>query len=68
MKSLASRTAAASAALAAAGSALAAGDSGTSSVGEMQVGAGAFFGLLGAVVAMGVVLWLMVKFINRPKK
>jgi hypothetical protein len=43
----------------------AAGDSGTSSVGEMQVSGGQFMMLLGGLVGLGVVVWLVVKAMNR---
>ena len=31
-------------------------------------GLGALLGLVGGVLAMGVVIWLMLKVMNRPKK
>lgn len=43
----------------------AAGDSGTSSVGDMQVTGGQFMMLLGGLVGLGVVVWLVVKAMNR---
>ena len=47
--------------------ALASGDSGTGSVTEMEVGAGTFFALLGAVVGMIVLVGLVLKFVSRKK-
>lgn len=38
-----------------------------SGVTEMNAGPGTFFLLLGGVAALGVVLWLMLKFMNRKK-
>jgi hypothetical protein len=58
--------AALAAALAATSSvALAAGDSGTSSVGEMQVSGGQFFMMVGGLLGLGVVIWLVIKVANR---
>ena len=62
------RTATAAAAAAASSVASAAGDSGTSSMGEMQVTPAMFFGLLAAVVGLGVLLFVMAKFMGGKKK
>lgn len=45
--------------------ALAAGDSGTSSMGEMSVSGAQFMMLIGGLVGLGVVTWLVVKLMNR---
>lgn len=45
--------------------ALASGDSGTGAVGEMNLSGGQFFLLVGGVVAVGIVLWLVSKFISK---
>lgn len=59
------RTGAAAAVLSLASTALAAGDSGTSSVGEMQV-TGAQFGMMvGGLVGMGAVVWIIAKFVGK---
>jgi hypothetical protein len=55
----------AAAALVTASNALAAGDSGTSSVGEMSLSGGQFMMLIGALVGLGVVIWLVAKVANR---
>jgi hypothetical protein len=68
MKKLAARTTAAAVALAAAGTALASGDSGTGAVAEMEVSPMVFLYLLGGLAGMGIVIWLMLKVMNRPKK
>lgn len=68
MKRLLSNAGIATAALMTSSVALASGDSGTGSVTEMEAGPGTFFALLGAVVGMGVLVWLVLKFLNRPKK
>jgi hypothetical protein len=68
MMKLAARSTLATVAVAVANAALASGDSGTGSVTEMDAGAGTFFGLLGAVVGMGVLVFVILKFVNRPKK
>ena len=45
--------------------AYASGDSGTGSVGEMQV-TGSMLGMIvGGVAVMGVVIWILVKFLSR---
>ncbi len=56
---------AAAAALLAASTALASGDSGTSGVNEMSL-TGAQFGMMvGALVGLGVVIWLVAKVANK---
>lgn len=55
----------AAAALLSASTALAAGDSGTSSVGEMSLTGGQFAMMVGALVGLGVVIWLVAKVANR---
>jgi flagellar biogenesis protein FliO len=50
------------AALAAPGLALASGDTGTGAVAEMQVSGKQFGMMVGALVALGVVIWLVAKF------
>lgn len=59
------RRAAAVAATSIATVAQAGGDSGTSSMGEMTVSGGQFMMLLGGLVGLGVVVWLVVKVMNR---
>lgn len=59
------RAAVAGAALSAAGAALAAGDSGTSSMGEMSISGAQFGMLVGGLVVLGVVIWLVVKFVAK---
>ena len=68
MKKLAARAALAVTTLVAAGTALAAGDSGTSSVAEMETSPMVIVYLLGGIAAMGVVIWVLMKVINRPAK
>jgi Zn-dependent protease with chaperone function len=68
MTKLAVRSTVAAAVLSVANVALASGDSGTGSVTEMEVGAGTFFALLGAVVGMMVLVWLVLKLFNRKRK
>jgi flagellar biogenesis protein FliO len=60
MRKLALRIVAA--ALAAPGLALASGDTGTGAVAEMQVSGKQFGMMVGALVALGVVIWLVAKF------
>jgi len=60
----AARTAAAAAALSAANAAFASGDSGTGSMGEMSLSGGQFAMLLGAVVGLGVVIYVITKFMK----
>jgi hypothetical protein len=67
MTKLAARSTVAAVVLSAANVAMASGDSGTGSVTEMEVGAGTFFALLGAVVGMIVLVGLVLKFLNRKK-
>lgn len=45
--------------------AVAAGDSGTGSMGEMTVGPGMILMFLGALVVLGLVLWLLTKFLSK---
>ena len=48
------------------GLALAAGpDSGTSTVGELEITGGQFLMLLGGVAAVGVLVWIVIKVINK---
>jgi hypothetical protein len=65
MKKLAARGALAAATVALARTALAAGDSGTSSVAEMEVNPMVFLYLLGGIAAMGGVIFLLMKVLNR---
>ena len=44
-----------------------ASESADTGVTEMNAGPGTFFAILGGVVAMGVVIWLMLKVMNRGK-
>lgn len=41
------------------------GDSGTGAVAEMSVSGGQFMMMVGALVALGVVIWLLAKFLNK---
>lgn len=41
------------------------GESGTDAVGEMQVTGLQFFGLIGALAVLGVVVWLVAKYLNK---
>jgi len=59
------RRATAVSALLTAAVAQAAGDSGTASVSEMPVSGAQFMMLLGGLVGMGVVVWFVVKALNR---
>jgi hypothetical protein len=45
--------------------ALASGDTGTAGVGEMSLTGGQFAMMLGALVGLGVVIWLVAKVANR---
>jgi hypothetical protein len=54
--------------LAAASSALASGDSGTSGMGEMQISGAQFGMMLGALVGLGVVIWIVAKVAMGGKK
>ncbi|HET8539562.1 MAG TPA: hypothetical protein VFL83_06795 [Anaeromyxobacter sp.] len=51
--------------LSAASTALAAGDSGTSSVGEMSLSGAQFGMLVGGLVGLGVVVWVVVKIASK---
>lgn len=53
------------AALLSAGVARAAGDSGTSSMGEMQISGAHLAIMVGALCGLGVVFWLLAKVMNR---
>jgi hypothetical protein len=44
-----------------------ASDSADTGVTEMNAGPGTFFALLGGVIALGVVIWLLLKVMNRKK-
>jgi hypothetical protein len=44
-----------------------ASESADTGVTEMNAGPGTFFALLGGVVALGVVIWLLLKVMNRKK-
>ncbi len=59
------RAAAAALAVSAARAALAAGDSGTSSAGEMQLTGGQFAMMVGGLVGLGVVIWIVTKVVSR---
>jgi hypothetical protein len=59
------RTAAATALVAGARVAQAAGDSGTSSVGDMNVSGAQLGMIIGGVAVMGVVIWLLIKFVSK---
>jgi uncharacterized protein YraI len=66
MKKLLTQASVAVASLATASAALAS-DSADTGVTEMNAGPGTFFALLGGVALLGVVLFLMLKFMNRKK-
>jgi hypothetical protein len=66
MKKLLTQASAAATAVATATVALAS-EAPDSGVTEMNAGPGTFFLLLGGVAALGVVLWLMLKVMNRKK-
>ena len=53
------------AALATASNALASGDTGTSGVGEMSLTGGQFAMMVGAVVGLGVIIWVVAKVASR---
>ena len=55
----------AAAALVAASNALASGDSGTSSVNEMNITGGQFAMMVGALVGLGVVIWVVAKVASK---
>ncbi len=59
------RAAVAAAAASAANAALASGDSGTSSAGEMQLTGGQFLMMIGGLVGLGVVIWIVTKFVSK---
>jgi hypothetical protein len=60
------RTAATAAGLAIAQLARAGGDAtGTEAVGEMQVSGGTFALMVGGLVGLGVVVWLVTKFVSK---
>jgi hypothetical protein len=62
----AARATAAAAVLAAAGAALAAGEAtGTEAVGEMHVTGGQFAMMIGALVVLGLVIWVITKFVMK---
>jgi hypothetical protein len=66
MKKLLSRSGVASLAYAAMiGAAQAAGDSGTSSVNDMNISGTQFGMMVGGLVAMGLVIWGVVKVVNK---
>ena len=44
-----------------------ASDSADTGATEMNAGPGTFFALLGGVIALGVVIWLLLKVMNRKK-
>jgi hypothetical protein len=44
-----------------------ASESADTGVTEMNAGPGTFFALLGGVIALGVVIWLLLKVMNRKK-
>jgi uncharacterized protein YraI len=67
MKKFLMQAAAASTALATSTVALAS-ESADTGVTEMNAGPGTFFALLGGVAALGVVLFLLLKVMNRGKK
>jgi len=55
----------AAAALATASNALASGDTGTSGVGEMSLTGGQFAMMIGALVGLGVIIWVVAKVASR---
>ena len=59
------QAAAAAAVLSAANAALAAGDSGTSSAGEIQLSGAEFGMLVGGLVGLGVVVWIVAKVVSK---
>ena len=66
MKKLLTQATVAAASLATATAAMAS-DSADTGVTEMNAGPGTFFALLGGVAALGVAIWLLLKFMNRKK-
>jgi hypothetical protein len=59
------RSAVAAAILSTAQVALATGDSGTAAAGEMQVSGATFAMMVGALVGLGVVVWLVTKMFSK---
>ena len=53
------------AALATASNALASGDTGTSGVGELSLTGGQFAMMIGAVVGLGVIIWVVAKVASK---
>ena len=66
MKKLLTQATVAAASLAPATAAMAS-ESADTGVTEMNAGPGTFFALLGGVAALGVAIWLLLKFMNRKK-
>jgi len=66
MKKLLTQATVAAASLATATAAMAS-ESADTGVTEMNAGPGTFFALLGGVAALGVAIWLLLKFMNRKK-
>ena len=66
MKKFLTKASVAATALAASTVALAS-DSADTGVTEMDAGPGTFFALLGGMAALGVVIWLLLKVMNRKK-
>jgi flagellar biogenesis protein FliO len=64
-KTLAVRAALATTLAGLSGAAQAAGDSGTGSMGEMNVSAGMLLAMVGALVVMGLVIWGIIKVMNK---
>lgn len=63
MRKYTARTALAAVALAVSEAARAAGDSGTGSMGQMEVSGTELGMLIGGLVGLGVVIWLVTKFV-----
>jgi hypothetical protein len=59
------RAAVAGVAFSAANAALAAGDSGTSSMGEMSISGAQFGMLIGGLVGLAAVIWVVTKVVSR---
>jgi hypothetical protein len=55
----------AAAVLASASNALASGDSGTGAVGEMTISGAQFGMMVGALVGLGLVVWVVAKFASK---
>jgi hypothetical protein len=64
-KLIAARATLAAVLLSAASAAHAGGDSGTSSMGEMQLSGTHFLIMVGGLAGLGVVVWLLAKVVNR---